>query len=103
MARTPLLFQLTPWTTTDDASLEDPVQVDSSHLSQEERLPRLHGDLCMYCGAAGHVLHDCRACPPKQQAPSPGASPTPGMVIKSLLLPVTLYCLDSPFVFRSPD
>ena len=96
-----------------DQALAEPMQCDSTRLSQEERLRRLQGGLCMYCGVAGHVLRDCRARPHRPQAPTPGkrventpranvvSVPTRGLVTKSFQLPVTLCCLNSVYVFSA--
>ena len=51
---------------------EEPMQCDSSHLSQEERLYRLRNNLRLYCGNAGHHLRECRARPLRQKVPTPG-------------------------------
>ncbi|XP_049335604.1 uncharacterized protein LOC125802248 [Astyanax mexicanus] len=89
------------------------MQCDSSRLSPEERLRRLHGGLCMYCGGAGHVLRDCQSRPHRRQALTPGkrvdptprakvvSLPTQGLVSRSFLLPVTLHCPPSVSVFSA--
>ncbi|KAI4899522.1 hypothetical protein NFI96_011522 [Prochilodus magdalenae] len=98
---------------TSEPSPEEPMQCDSSHLSRAERLRRLHGGLCLYCGARGHFLRDCQVRPqrfrtsyPEQRAePTLHAKtvshPTPGMISKSLLIPVTLHCQGSSHVFAA--
>ncbi|KAI4900377.1 hypothetical protein NFI96_000695, partial [Prochilodus magdalenae] len=98
---------------TSEPSPEEPMQCDSSRLSRAERLRRLHGGLCLYCGAGGHFLRDCQVRPqrfrtsyPEQRAePTLHAKtvshPTPGMISKSLLIPVTLHCRGSSHVFAA--
>ena len=36
----------------------EPMQCDSSRLSQEERMRRLTNHLCLYCGKAGHQVRE---------------------------------------------
>uniref|UniRef100_A0A3B1JAD9 CCHC-type domain-containing protein n=1 Tax=Astyanax mexicanus TaxID=7994 RepID=A0A3B1JAD9_ASTMX len=44
---------------------EEPMQVDATRLSSEEKRRRLQAGLCFYCGRAGHMLRECRSCPPR--------------------------------------
>ncbi|KAI4888293.1 hypothetical protein NFI96_000532 [Prochilodus magdalenae] len=81
---------------------EEPMQVDSARLTPAERSRRRQEGLCLYCGEEGHLLRNCStrprrnlpAAPPKARENRPlsdvVSSPTPGMVAKSLRIPVTL-------------
>ncbi|KAI4885455.1 hypothetical protein NFI96_014403 [Prochilodus magdalenae] len=81
---------------------EEPMQVDSARLTPAERSRRRQEGLCLYCGEEGHLLRNCStrprrnlpAAPPKGRENRPlsdvVSSPTPGMVAKSLRIPVTL-------------
>ncbi|KAI4901477.1 hypothetical protein NFI96_000625 [Prochilodus magdalenae] len=62
-----LSFRSTP----EEIPAERPTQCGFTRLTHEERLRRLHGGLCMYCGAAGHVVRDCWVRPRRSQAPPP--------------------------------
>uniref|UniRef100_A0AAQ6IB43 CCHC-type domain-containing protein n=1 Tax=Anabas testudineus TaxID=64144 RepID=A0AAQ6IB43_ANATE len=39
----------------------EPMQLGRSRLSPEERQRRIKGNLCLYCGSAGHYLNRCPA------------------------------------------
>lgn len=41
------------------APAPEPMQVDSYHLTQAERDRRINLELCLYCGASGHLLNNC--------------------------------------------
>ncbi|MGL5598168.1 MAG: hypothetical protein ACRDDA_08640, partial [Aeromonas sp.] len=41
------------------------MQIDSSHLTKEERQRRFTMKLCLYCGEAGHFLPRCPVRPPR--------------------------------------
>ncbi|KAI4898691.1 hypothetical protein NFI96_020791 [Prochilodus magdalenae] len=96
---------------TSKNSSREPMQVDSSRLPFRERRRRLSGGLCLYCGFAGHILRDCEVRPQRPQRPSlnKGMSttshttvvsrPTPGMVTRSLMIPVTLQYQKYSCVF----
>ena len=108
--KTALLQGKTP---TDNNDFSEPMQCDSSRLSPEERQHRLKNHLCLYCGKAGHQLRECRARPLKPNAPTPGqhvestphsnvvSVPTKGLVSKSVLLPVTLYCHPNSLILSA--
>ncbi|XP_049339640.1 uncharacterized protein LOC125804612 [Astyanax mexicanus] len=61
---TPRASGFTPRTTLRD---EEPMQVDATRLSKEERKRRFQAGLCFYCGSADHVLRDCQLCPSRVQ------------------------------------
>ncbi len=42
----------------------EPMQVDSTHLSDQERAFRLAAGLCLYCAAADHFIRSCPIRPP---------------------------------------
>ncbi|KAL0199095.1 hypothetical protein M9458_007635, partial [Cirrhinus mrigala] len=42
----------------------EPMQVDSTRLSREERNRRLPNGLCLYCGQSGHRIRQCPVRPP---------------------------------------
>ncbi|KAI4874718.1 hypothetical protein NFI96_007697 [Prochilodus magdalenae] len=81
---------------------EEPMQADSARLTPAERSRRRQEGLCLYCGEEWYLLRDCRtrprgnlpAAPPKGRKNRPRSevvsSPTPGMVAKSMQIPVTL-------------
>ncbi|KAL0150331.1 hypothetical protein M9458_054333 [Cirrhinus mrigala] len=50
----------------------EPMQLGATKLTQEERERRLRGNLCLYCGLAGHIRANCPTRPPR---PSPSVSP----------------------------
>lgn len=57
----------------------EPMEVDSTHLSSNERQRRILSNLCLYCGAAGHLLISCPVRPPRPavssvRLPSPVSS-----------------------------
>jgi len=44
-----------------DPEYSEPMQINSYHLSEEERSRRLTHRLCLYCGNPGHVRNNCPA------------------------------------------
>ncbi|ROL42288.1 Transposon Tf2-6 polyprotein [Anabarilius grahami] len=63
-----LLRQSEPVSPPEPAS--EPMQVDSSRLSSAERQRRLTLNLCLYCGAPGHVRSACPIRPPRPMVSS---------------------------------
>ncbi|KAI2651181.1 Transposon Tf2-9 polyprotein [Labeo rohita] len=45
---------------------EEPMQVDSFHLSPAERNRRIQLGLCLYCGSKDHLLSTCPVRPPRK-------------------------------------
>ncbi|KAI2648707.1 Transposon Tf2-6 polyprotein [Labeo rohita] len=43
----------------------EPMQLGATKLSTEERERRLRGNLCLYCGLAGHIRANCPTRPPR--------------------------------------
>ncbi len=43
----------------------EPMQVDSTRLSDQERARRLAAGLCLYCAAADHFIRSCPIRPPR--------------------------------------
>lgn len=43
----------------------EPMQIDNTRLSPAERRRRLIQNLCLYCGAGGHVISSCPIRPPQ--------------------------------------
>ncbi|KAL0148306.1 hypothetical protein M9458_056368, partial [Cirrhinus mrigala] len=44
----------------------EPMQLGTTRLSLEERERHLRGNLCLYCGLAGHIRANCPTRPPRQ-------------------------------------
>ncbi|KAL0152283.1 hypothetical protein M9458_052006 [Cirrhinus mrigala] len=70
---------------TNEAAPE-PMQLGATKLSLEERERRLRGNLCLYCGLAGHIRANCPTRPPRQ--PSSVSDPKP--LTNCCLVPVKL-------------
>ncbi len=60
---TPLLRR--PDTISPPEPGQEPMQVDSTQLSQYERQRRLIQGLCLYCGSGGHGIATCQIRPPR--------------------------------------
>ncbi|KAI2661141.1 Transposon Tf2-6 polyprotein [Labeo rohita] len=52
----------------------EPMQIGATKISMEERERRLQGNLCLYCGQAGHIRANCPTRPPR---PSSSVSHNP--------------------------
>ncbi|KAI4897595.1 hypothetical protein NFI96_032131 [Prochilodus magdalenae] len=89
-ARTPALPpSVSPWPrqtpasrTPSELSAEEPMQLGGSRLSSEERLRRLRGGLCMYCGNSGHIIRNCEARPTR---PPPASTRRGGVPAEAAL------------------
>lgn len=46
-----------------------PMQLGFTHLTSEEREPRMQNQLCLYCGQAGHMKISCPVCPSSSSQP----------------------------------
>ncbi|KAL0179640.1 hypothetical protein M9458_025082, partial [Cirrhinus mrigala] len=61
----------------------EPMQLGATKLTLEERERRLRGNLCLYCGLAGHIRTNCPTRPPRQpNSVSPLKSFTNSCVIR---------------------
>ncbi|KAL0177165.1 hypothetical protein M9458_026059, partial [Cirrhinus mrigala] len=72
-------------------SAPEPMQLGATKLTQEERERRLRGNLCLYCGLAGHIRANCPTRPPRP-APSVSSDKPP---TNCCHLPVKLWFDDT--------
>ncbi|KAI2649284.1 Retrotransposon-derived protein PEG10 [Labeo rohita] len=79
----------------------EPMQLGATKLTQEERERRLRGNLCLYCGQAGHIRANCPTRPPRP-APSVSSAKPP---TNCCHLPVKLLfddtCVDTTALIDS--
>ncbi|KAI2663508.1 Transposon Tf2-9 polyprotein [Labeo rohita] len=64
----------------------EPMQLGATKLSTEERERRLRGNLCLYCGLAGHIRANCPTRPPRPPTSVSKISPN----LNQCELPVTI-------------
>ncbi|KAL0186760.1 hypothetical protein M9458_018430, partial [Cirrhinus mrigala] len=70
----------------------EPMQIDSTRLSREERNRRLLNGLCLYCGEPGHRIRQCPVRPPR---PMVSTLSTEVEISSLTMLPVTLHTSNS--------
>ncbi|KAL0152325.1 hypothetical protein M9458_052048, partial [Cirrhinus mrigala] len=58
-------FTPLPSTTPAAEAAPEPMQLGATKLTVEERERRLRGNLCLYCGLAGHIRANCPTRPPR--------------------------------------
>ncbi|KAI2646676.1 Transposon Tf2-9 polyprotein [Labeo rohita] len=69
----------------------EPMQLGATKLTLEERERRLRGNLCLYCGLAGHVRANCPTRPPRQ----PTSVSQPRSLTNTCIIPVKIGCDNS--------
>ncbi|KAL0191114.1 hypothetical protein M9458_013812, partial [Cirrhinus mrigala] len=57
-------FTSMPLTSPAAEAVPEPMQLGATKLTVEERERRLRGNLCLYCGLAGHIRANCPTRPP---------------------------------------
>ena len=74
------------------------------HVWPQSRDPVVYIEV-MYCGGAGHILCGCWARPHRPQVPTPEkyVEATGGLISKSSLLSVNLYCHNYISVISTPS
>ncbi|KAL0150908.1 hypothetical protein M9458_053827 [Cirrhinus mrigala] len=69
----------------------EPMQLGATKLTLEERERRLRGNLCLYCGLAGHIRANCPTRPLRQ----PTSVSLPKSLTNSCVIPVRIGCDNS--------
>ncbi|KAI2651010.1 Retrotransposon-derived protein PEG10 [Labeo rohita] len=77
-----------PAVTPASEAAPEPMQLGATKLSLEERERRLRGNLCLYCGLAGHIRANCPTHPPRQPSSVSDLKP----LTNCCLVPVKLRC-----------
>ncbi|KAL0148771.1 hypothetical protein M9458_055949 [Cirrhinus mrigala] len=60
------LSSTVPLVSPSSETTPEPMQLGATKLTLEERERRLRGNLCLYCGQAGHIRANCPTRPPRQ-------------------------------------
>uniref|UniRef100_A0A8C2FDM1 Uncharacterized protein n=1 Tax=Cyprinus carpio TaxID=7962 RepID=A0A8C2FDM1_CYPCA len=91
--------RLFPVTTTRSAETTEPMQINSYHLTAEERHRRMSNRLCLYCGAPGHQRITCpsrrSSCTPKSVSASFNCVSVPLVIKTNNVRVATTALLDS--------
>ncbi|KAL0164219.1 hypothetical protein M9458_039972, partial [Cirrhinus mrigala] len=84
-------FTVVPLAASSTEASSEPMQLGATKLTLEERERRLRGNLCLYCGLAGHIRATCPTRPPRpSNSVSVQRSPT-----NCCQLPVTIGFEDT--------
>ncbi|KAI2656666.1 Retrotransposon-like protein 1 [Labeo rohita] len=85
------LTSLPPLSTPSSEATAEPMQLGTTKLSLEERERRLRGNLCLYCGLAGHIRANCPTRPPRQPSSVSHDKPSSNCCV----VPITLEFGDN--------